>query len=55
MKILYLVKTENDQTLHKFMDAHRVSHEVVEIDLGIDKDYGKIVDRIVESDLVISW
>ena len=55
MKILYLVKTDNDKTLDRFMDAHRVSHEVSKIDLGSDKDYGKIVDRIVESDLVISW
>ena len=55
MKILYLLKTDNGKTLDRFMDAHRASHEVVEIDLRNDKDYGKIVDRIVESDLVISW
>lgn len=55
MKILYLLKTDNGKTLDMFMDTHRVSNEVVEIDLRSDKDYGKIVDRIVESDLVISW
>lgn len=55
MKILYLLKSDADKTLDIFVAAHRASHEVVEIDLKAEKDYGKIVDSIVESDLVVSW
>ncbi len=55
MKILYLVKTDHDETLDRCMAHHRISHEVVEIDLKTSKNYGEIVDRIVESDLVVSW
>ena len=55
MKILYLVKSGHDEMLDKLMSHHRTGHEVVEIDLEKDKDYGKIVDHIARSDLVISW
>ena len=55
MKIFYLLKRGHDETLDGIMKFHRASHEVTEVDLRTDKDYGKIVDRIAESDLVISW
>jgi len=55
VKIFYLLKKKHDETLDAIMAAHRSSNEVTEIDLGQDKDYEKIVDRIAESDLVISW
>lgn len=55
MKILHLVKAKPDETVERIMNTQRESHSVGEIDLRTEKDYGKIVDAIVDSDLVISW
>ena len=55
MKIFYLLKEDPDETLKRIMKCHRETHEVTAIDLRREKDYGRIVDRIAESDLVISW
>ena len=55
MKIFYLIKENPDETLVRIMKCQRENHEVTAVDLRHEKDYGRIVDGIAASDLVISW
>ena len=55
MKILHILKENPDETVARIMQAHRESHNVREVDLRTEKNYAKVVDAIVDSDLVISW
>ncbi len=54
MKILYLIKQE-DETLKKFIEEHKKSHEVTVININENKNYEEIVDSIMSHDKVISW
>ncbi len=55
MKILYLLKSNPDESTKKIMDTQSEGNEVVIIDVRTEKDYERIVDEIVNSDKVISW
>lgn len=55
MKILYLLRQDPDETLKKFMEEHKKANEVTIVDIREEKDYGRVVDLIADSDKVISW
>lgn len=55
MKILYLIKHENDKTLREIIKVHRELGDVTVINLVETTDYSHIVDLIESSDRVISW
>ena len=55
MKILYLLRSEPDDTGNKIMEEHKKSNEVTVIDMNQSKNYDEIVDAIVSNDKVISW
>jgi hypothetical protein len=55
MKVLYLLRSEPDDTGNKIMEEHKKSNEVTVIDLTKNKNYDEIVDAIASNDKVISW
>jgi len=55
MKILYITKRKNDETLRELIKIHRELCDVTVINLGEITDYNHIVDLIESSDKVISW
>lgn len=55
MKVLYLLRSEPDDTGNKIMEEHKKSNEVTVIDLNKNKNYDEIVDAIASNDKVISW
>ena len=55
MKILYLMTQEPDESIAEIMAEHRKAYEVTVVDLREEKDYGRIIDLISESNSVISW
>ena len=55
MKILYLLKQDAGETAQALMAIHRMSHEVVVVDIRSEKNYPGILEMIEQSDRVISW
>ena len=55
MKVLYLMKQEQDETARTLMDAQSADHEVSVIDLRSERDFRAIIEAIRQSDAVISW
>jgi hypothetical protein len=55
MTILHLLTRKPDRLLEKIIEEHKKISEVTVVDLQENKEYDKIVDRIVSSDKVISW
>ena len=55
MKVLHLLKKDLTETEKRIVQEHGVSHEVVVFDLREEKDFGRLVDLIADSDKVISW
>ena len=55
MKVLYLLRSEPDETGSKIMEEHKKSNDVTVIDINKNKNYDEIVDAIESNDKVISW
>ena len=55
MKIAYLLKQNPDNTLRDIMEKHKESHEIITLDIRVNKDYDQIVDVIEQCDKIISW
>lgn len=55
MKILYILKQDIDETVKKFMDVQKNSHEVIALDIRKNKNYSHIIELIEKNDRIISW
>ena len=58
MKIFYLVKkdsSELDDTVQRFIVEQKKEHEVTLANITLEKNYGHLVDMIIDADRVISW
>jgi len=55
MNILYLLRSNPDDTGSKIIDEHKKSHTVTIINLNENKNYDEIVDAIASNDKVIAW
>jgi hypothetical protein len=55
MKVLYILKQDPDSTLSAIMEEHKKTSEVTVVDLRAEKDYGRLIDLISDSEKVISW
>ncbi len=55
MKILYIVRSELDETGKKILDIHRKDNEVTVVDLRENIVHDELVDLIFSHDKVISW
>lgn len=55
MQLLYLIKTNPDETLEKLIAEQRKSHEVEIIPLDESPDYSALLDKMAAADQVISW
>lgn len=54
MKILYILSSEQDDTVKGLIEIQRKSHEVISVE--IEKvSYDDLIDLIFSSDKVISW
>lgn len=54
-KMLYICKTEPDETTSFLMDQLAEGKEVIRHNLYEDQDYAKLVEEIFANDEVISW
>jgi hypothetical protein len=55
MNILYLLRSNPDDTGSRIIDEHKKSHQVTIIKVDENKNYDEIVDAIASNDKVISW
>ena len=56
MKLLYILKSEPNETTRTFMEILSEGEEAHEFSLYEDAaDYGKLIDMIFEHDRVITW
>lgn len=55
MKVLYILKREQDETLKIIMGEHKKSCDVTVVKLSENRDYNLLVDLIESSDKVICW
>ena len=55
MKILYLVKEAQDQTLRTLIEVQRQDHEVTIVNLDARADFEQLVEQVAAADRVISW
>ena len=55
MKILYIVKTELDDTAKAMLDQHREDAEVKVVKLAENKDYASLIGEVFSHDKVICW
>ena len=55
MKVVWILKDGADNTAKTMIDEQKKIADVTVVDMKTDKDYGKIIDLVTTSDLVISW
>ncbi len=55
MKILYILRSEPDETGKKMMETHKQDNEVTVVDLRENVVHDELVDLIFSHDKVISW
>jgi len=55
MKILYLLTRDLGAVGDALYREHAKEHEVDVVDLRGEQDYGRVVDAIAASDLVVPW
>jgi hypothetical protein len=55
MKILYILKTEPEDSINKIIEEHKKDNHVEVINMSDDKDYNYIIELIEKADRVISW
>jgi hypothetical protein len=56
MKILYIIKSQPDETIRKIIERHNQGNEVKVIDLNADElSYKSIIEDVFTYDKVISW
>lgn len=55
MKILYILKTELEDSTKKIIEEHKKDNDVKVIDLRSNKDYNMIVELTEKADKVIVW
>lgn len=55
MKILYILKSEPDETVKRLIEAHEKSNEVKVVTLTKGLSYDDLVDDIFGYDKVITW
>jgi len=55
MKVLYILKREQDETLKTIMEEQKKSCDVTVVKLAESKDYNLVVDLIESNDRVICW
>jgi hypothetical protein len=54
MKILYILKKDPDETMKKFIDIHKKTHDVSIVDMRENKNYRLIIELLETHSLVIS-
>jgi hypothetical protein len=54
MRLLYIFKTEPDETAQKILDAHKLSHDVTVVNLN-EKTADELLDLIETHDKLIMW
>lgn len=55
MKILYIVKSELNDTAKAMLEQHRKDAEVEVVKLAEDKAYSAIIQQVFNNDKVICW
>jgi len=55
MKLLYIFKKEPSATINNMIESHKKKADVTIIDMRENKNYDEIIDKVFESDKVITW
>jgi len=55
MKLLYIIKKEPSPAIINMIESHKKQADVTIIDMRENKNYEEIIDKVFNSDKVITW